>query len=266
MVVKDHLLRDVNISGVPKRVVSLVPSQTELLSYLGLEETIVGVTKFCVHPSHLRKSKTVVGGTKKVRFEKIKLLEPDLILCNKEENTKEMVAELEKIAPVHISDIVSLNDAFRLITDYGIIFQKVSEAENLLSILEKERHGLKDGIKTKGLKVAYLIWRKPWMVAGKNTFINHLLELNGWANVIEDQQSRYPQIEIQDLKFLNPDIIFLSSEPYPFKEKHIGELRENFINARVILVDGEFFSWYGSRLIPAFSYFRELQIKLSISL
>ncbi len=120
---KDQLGREVILEGVPKRIISLVPSQTELLCYLGLEASIVGITKFCVHPENLRKEKKIVGGTKNVHFDRIRDLSPDIILCNKEENTLEMVLELEKIAPVHISNVISLEDTYQLISQYGEIFQ-----------------------------------------------------------------------------------------------------------------------------------------------
>ena len=266
MVIQDHLHRDVTIPGIPGKVISLVPSQTELLTYLKLEDSIAGITKFCVHPPHLKKDKKIVGGTKNVKIDKIKYLEPDLILCNKEENTEEIVLELEKIAPVHVSNILNLKDAFRLISEYGEIFQKNSEAESLVEKLGEEKQDLKQHLKTSGLRVAYVIWQNPWMVAGKNTFINDLLELNGWVNVVEDQVSRYPQMKINELKSLQPDIILLSSEPYPFLEKHVEELQESFKNAKVLWANGEYFSWYGSRLLLAFKYFKEFQMKLSISL
>src|SRR5680860_282787 len=122
--IRDQLQRELNIKDVPKRIISLVPSQTELLVALGLEENIVGITKFCIHPKYLRKSKTVVGGTKKVHFDKIRALNPELILCNKEENTLGMVLELEKIAPVHVSEIIDFENVLILIEMYGKLFDR----------------------------------------------------------------------------------------------------------------------------------------------
>ncbi len=264
MIIFDQLEREIKLDHTPERIVSLVPSQTELLVDLGLEENIVGVTKFCVHPEHLRKIKKVVGGTKKVHYNKISALNPDIILCNKEENTPEMVKELEKICPVHVSDIISLEDAMEVIVQFGEIFGKtdisVSIVKNFNYDLSKFR-----SIQKTPRKVIYLIWRNPWMAAGKDTFINTLLELNNWENVVHENDNRYPEIIIQDLEILNPDLVLLSSEPFPFKEKHIIEIKEHY-KGQVELVDGEYFSWYGSRLIPAIKYFEKLQMKLSNSL
>ncbi|MDT0650697.1 ABC transporter substrate-binding protein [Autumnicola edwardsiae] len=257
----DQLHRKIEIPKHSRRVISLVPSQTELLFDLGLEENIAGITKFCVHPEGLRKRKKVVGGTKTVHIEKIRALEPDLILCNKEENTKEMVSELEKLAPVHVSDIVSLEDAFKLMQQYGQIFGKRSPVKDMISeIQEKKKKVEAKTLKTATKRVAYFIWKDPLMVAGKETFINELLKLNRFENVFT---GRYPETNLEELQNLNLDLILLSSEPFPFKAKH-KEIFEN-IDAEVILVDGEFFSWYGSRLTKAMDYFLRLQDHASIS-
>ncbi|MCF4102056.1 helical backbone metal receptor [Gillisia sp. M10.2A] len=258
----DQIGRSFHLAKTPERIVSLVPSQTELLSYLGLEDKIVGVTKFCVHPEALKKNSTVVGGTKKVDYEKIEALKPDIILCNKEENTEDMVLALEKIAPVHVSEVITFKDALQLIGCYGKIFGKEQEASLLTLQIQKEKEALLKVLPLNKLKVAYLIWRKPWMGAGKNTFINTLLSINNFENVLSEKQGRYPEVNLKDLKKSSADIIFLSSEPYPFKEEHIREIQEE-LQIPVILVDGEYFSWYGSRLLSSISYFKELQTKLS---
>ena len=258
----DQLKRKIELEGTPLRIVSLVPSQTELLVDLGLRDEIVGLTKFCVHPRDLRKEKKVVGGTKNVHFDRIKRLQPDIILCNKEENTEEMVEKLEKIAPVHVSDVETIDDALELILQYGKIFQKEKVAAELASNIEKEKVDfVKDASLLLRKKVAYFIWKKPYMVAGKNTFINHLLELNQLENIFLEEESRYPKIDPADLKEKEVDLILLSSEPYPFKEKHKQEFSKMGEKCDVYLVDGEYFSWYGSRLLAAFTYFRGLQSK-----
>lgn len=264
MIIKDQLQRELRFEKVPQRIVSLVPSQTELLVDLGLEDSIVGVTKFCVHPSHIKRTTTKVGGTKKVNFQKIKDLDPDIILCNKEENTKEMVEELEKIAPVHVSDIIDIGEALELIEQYGILFKKEKNALRLISKIRELLLELEEEI-FPSRKVAYLIWRRPWMAAGSNTFINTLLKINGWKNVFGQGTSRYPEIELGDLEKLGTEVLLLSSEPFPFGDKHISEIQKEF-NGKIELVDGEYFSWYGSRLIPAIQYFRKFQMKLSNSL
>ena len=237
-------------------MVSLVPSQTELLIDLGLEENLLGITKFCVHPEYLRKIKKVVGGTKQVHIEKIEELRPDLILCNKEENTPEMVAALEKVAPVHVSDINKIEDAYAMMLQYGRIFNREELAQTLVKSIQKKISALEEIKKGKPAKrVAYLIWKDPIMVAGKNTFIDTLLQLNNLDNVYSED--RYPVSDQEELEKKKPDFILLSSEPYPFSDKH----RDDFANlgAEVKLVDGEYFSWYGSRLIEAMDYFKELK-------
>ena len=256
MEIQDQLFRTLHFKTSPKRIVSLVPSQTELLADLGLEDYIFGVTKFCVHPIHLRKTKQIVGGTKKVNFQKIKDLEPDIILCNKEENTKEMVLELERIAPVHISNIFTLQDAYELMLQYGDLFECRPLAETLVVAIQKKVKSLKAQLKDIPVKkVAYFIWKKPLMLAGQETFINELLKLNKFENATS--KKRYPVIEKEALIKINLDFIFLSSEPYPFKEKHISDFKAYC--KKVEIVDGEYFSWYGSRLLKAMDYFKTLQ-------
>lgn len=264
MIIHDQLNRELHLDQTPVRIISLVPSQTELLVDLGLEDHIIGVTKFCVHPQHLRMNKTIVGGTKEVNFEKIRDLNPDIILCNKEENTPEMVKELEKICPVYVSDVISIEEAIEAILHFGIIFNSRELSVSLMQSIQKQFSDFKSLYK-EHRRVLYFIWRNPWMAAGKDTFINSLLELNNWENLAKDPNNRYPEIEIEDLTGLNPDLVLLSSEPFPFKEKHITEIRAHY-KGPIVLVDGEFFSWYGSRLIPALKYFRRLQMKLSNSL
>jgi ABC-type Fe3+-hydroxamate transport system substrate-binding protein len=256
MIYTDQLKRDLQLKKTPKRIVSLVPSQTELLVDLGLESSIVGVTKFCVHPKHLRMSKVVVGGTKQINLEKIKALQPDIILCNKEENTKAIIESLEDIAPIHISDIFNLDDCFELIKMYGKIFKVDTKALNLISNIEKERDAFQ--LKNKGnLKVAYFIWKNPWMVAGSDNFIDVMINEAGFQNVFKEEK-RYPEIGLENLELSKADIIFLSSEPFPFKEEHILELKTQFPKKTIKIVDGELFSWYGSRLLKSYSYFETL--------
>lgn len=265
MKLKDQLDRDIEVSKPFTRIVSLVPSLTELIVYLGLEEQLVGITKFCIHPENLRQTKTIVGGTKKVNLQKIEALKPDIILCNKEENTLEMVLDLEKICQVHVSNIVTFQDSLKLIDQYGTLFNKVDLATGLVNRLSEKKKIFEIPQVTSKLRVAYFIWRKPWMVVAGDTFINSMLELNNWINVYKDSESRYPEVQLEDLKNRDLDLILLSSEPFPFKEKHIQEIREHS-NARIEIVNGEYFSWYGSRQLLAFDYFEEFQNYLSTPL
>lgn len=259
MEIQDQLGRKIFLSSRPERIVSLVPSQTELIIDLGLSRELVGITKFCVHPKELRSLKKIVGGTKEVHYDKIADLKPDIILCNKEENTREMVLELDKIAPVHISDISDLEDSYALIEAYGRIFNKTSLAQTIIQSIEKKTESLRETAQQRSLlKVVYLIWNRPLMAAGKNTFIDKMLELNNLENMVKE--ARYPEVSLEFIERTDPDLVLLSSEPFPFQEKH----KEIFshINAKLELVDGEMFSWYGSRLVKAMDYFKEFQERL----
>lgn len=241
-----------------KRTVSLVPSQTELLVDLGLKSQLVGITKFCVHPEYLRKEAVIVGGTKQINFKKIKALKPDIILCNKEENTLEMVLELQKIARVEVSDVNTFEDALQLIKFYGELFDVRQEAKMLTEKIELERTKFqKQTENLSKLKAAYFIWQNPYMVAANNTFINAMMEEAGFDNVFK-LRNRYPEIELESRDLQQAKIILLSSEPFPFKSNHIKQFQELFPNKRVLIVDGEMFSWYGSRLSKCYDYFLQL--------
>lgn len=262
----DQLSREITIPETPRRIVSLVPSQTELLVDLGLRDDILGVTKFCVHPKELRKEKKIVGGTKQVHFDRIKALEPDIILCNKEENTKEMVLELEKIAPVHVSDVQDLQDSLALIRQYGEIFAAEEKASEIADAIANRYEDFRDFVRDQPQRrVAYFIWKKPWMVAGKDTFIDYLLRLNRFQNVFLEDHSRYPEIELSSLEGKKAELLLLSTEPFPFQKKHKEKLQEKFPDIKIAIVDGEFFSWYGSRLLEAFEYFKRIHLSLESS-
>jgi len=257
----DQLNREVNLPAAPKRIVSVVPSQTELLFYLGLDAEVVGITKFCVHPADKFKTLIEVGGTKQLHIDQIKALQPDLIIANKEENDRFQVEELMSICPVWISNIHDLDSALEMIRSVGAITDRLAEANALCTDIVTSFHSLT--LPAVNLRVAYLIWRKPYMAAGVDTFINDMLQKCGLMNVFK--VNRYPEISAADLLAAKPNVIFLSSEPYPFRQKHIDEFKELLPKARVILVDGELFSWYGSRLLYAPAYFKELMNNLEIN-
>ncbi|SHJ69416.1 ABC transporter substrate-binding protein [Flavobacterium haoranii] len=250
---------------VPKRIVSLVPSQTELLFDLGLEDAIVGITKFCVHPFHFKSTKTIVGGTKNVKFDKIKELQPDIIICNKEENTKEIVSALQQICPVWVTDIYTVEDNNKMIHDFGELFNKRTNARKWIDKINFGLQDFQNFIKDKKEnKAAYFIWANPFMVAGNQTFINELLKLNKFTNIYETKEGRYPEIELKKIRLEgDPDLVLLSSEPYPFKDEHAFEIGRFTHHAKTIFVDGEMFSWYGSRLVKAFEYFKAIHHKIA---
>lgn len=255
----DQMGREIVINFPPKRIISVVPSQTELLFDLGLDAEIIGLTKFCIHPIEKFAARTKVGGTKKLNIDLIKDLKPDLIIGNKEENTQSDIEELAGYFPVWMSDIFALDDAMKTIGQIGELVNRQPEASYLNHLISAGFNDLKTlALQNKiDKRVAYLIWRKPYMAAGKNTFIDDVLLTNGMTNVIN--QERYPEVKLEELKTLNCELILLSSEPYPFSEKHIEEIRAAVPNAKIVLVDGEMFSWYGSRLVKAVQYFFEFQ-------
>lgn len=248
--------RVINVPLSPKRIVSLVPSQTELLYHLGLTVEVVGQTLFCIHPPEMHQTKPRVGGTKNFNIEKIKALNPDLIIGNKEENDKERIELLEKDFPVWMSDITTLDEALQMIERVGDLVNKSNEASQLAAEIRNSftnLHSLQPN-----QSALYLIWRNPWMAAGKYTFIDEMLSRCGFINVCDETLSRYPEIKTEQIISLQPQHILLSSEPYPFKEIHMEELKQMLPQAQIRLVDGELFSWYGSRLRHSAHYFNSL--------
>jgi len=250
----DQLGRNISIMGVPKRIISLVPSITELLIDLGLEKSIVGRTKFCVHPKNVLKPIPIVGGTKQVNLDRIAALKPDLIIANKEENTKAQIEELEKSYPVWISDIATFDAALNMIEGLGEILRKEASSRHIIEQSRQLQQQLK---RPQPRKVAYLIWRNPYMTIGGDTYIHDMLRLTGFENVY-GTDTRYPTITLTDLKKRQPEMILLSSEPFPFKQKHIKELANDFPAIPIVLVDGEAFSWYGTRFLKTFEYLKNL--------
>ncbi len=254
MIFIDQLKREVFIKEKPKRIVSLVPSQTELLHFLGLEEEVIGITKFCIHPKEWFYSKKRIGGTKNIKISEIEILAPDLIIGNKEENNQEQIIQLSEKYPVWISNILTIKDVNAMIYSLGEILGVKNKAEELISKIKTE----KENYHKKYLgKCAYLIWKDPYMTVGKDTFIHTMLGEAGFENIFKNE-NRYPIVSISELALLDIDYILLSSEPYPFSEKHIHEI-ESQTQKKIILVDGELFSWYGSRLLESWKYFREIQ-------
>ncbi|NVO85065.1 ABC transporter substrate-binding protein [Hymenobacter sp. P5252] len=248
--------RQVAVPFPPWRIVSLVPSQTELLFDLGLGERIVGLTKFCVHPDGARQSATVVGGTKNFDFEKIAALKPDLVIGNKEENYQEGIEQLTAKYPVWMSDISTLEDALDMIKRVGLLTGRKEAGDALANDIAASFAALAPPA-AELVPAAYFIWRKPYMVAAGSTFIDEMLARAGFRNVF-GHLGRYPEITPEQLLTAAPQQILLSSEPYPFAEKHVAEFRQLCPDARIRIVDGELFSWYGSRLRLTASYLKSL--------
>ena len=253
----DQIGHTITIESPPHRIISLVPSQTELLAYLGLDKEVAGITKFCIHPANWFRTKTRVGGTKNVNFSKIEELKPDLIICNKEENTESDVKTLMQKYPVWTSDIHNLEDAMNMINSIGEIVDKTDEAKELVQQIRLNFEGLSKH-KSEPVRVLYLIWKKPFMAAGKDTFIDYMLSQCSFVNVCDTTLGRYPELSAEQIKSLNPQYILLSSEPYPFNEKHLEEFNAYFPGILPVLVDGEYFSWYGSRLLNTPEYLKSV--------
>lgn len=245
------------------RIISLVPSITELLVDLELEAELVGITKFCTNPIYLKKTKTIIGGTKEIKYDKIKELNPDLIITNKEENTKEIVEKLSTDYALYLTDIKNLEDNRIMISQLGKLFKKNMRARLLNEQIEFARKDFQEFIKGKAsLKAAYFIWAKPWMVAASNTFIDAMLKESNFKNMYGNLE-RYPVVEIKKFRLQGDgEIVLLPDEPFPFKDEHAFELGRFTHHAKTLFVDGSYFSWYGSRPKKAFAYFKEVHKSL----
>ncbi len=250
------LQKTADLGYLPKKIVSLVPSQTELLYYFGLDTETIGITGFCIHPEKWFKTKTRVGGTKTINKNIIDQIQPDLIIANKEENIKEQIDQLALQYPIWLTDVNNIVDALSMITDIGTLTGKSKNAVLLVTQINK----LFTLISTseEPIKTAYLIWRNPYMTIGGDTFINDMLLKGGFINAFADKK-RYPEVSITDLQNANCQLLLLSSEPYPFKQKHMDTLAAELPDCKIVLADGEMFSWYGSRLLLAPAYIKNLK-------
>lgn len=258
-----------NFTSRPKKIISLVPSQTELLFDLGLNAEVIGITRFCIHPGEWFISKIRVGGTKKVNINLVNKLSPDLIIANKEENEKDQVEELAEKYDVWVTDINTLEDGLAMIKDIGEITGKSDLAGGLITrikmnFLELQTFNSENSYSTRSvhLPTAYLIWKDPYMTVGGDTFINDMMKHCGLQNIFESKM-RYPCITVDELNKSSCQLVLLSSEPYPFKQKHVDELQQQLAGKRIILVNGEMFSWYGSRLLTVPFYFKKLMKNIS---
>lgn len=248
----DQLGNSLVLKDFPRRIISLVPSQTELLYHLELDAETVGITKFCIHPDSWFKSKQRIGGTKNVNLDLIRELQPDLVIGNKEENTKEDIVAIQEIASVWMSDIYTLDDSLEMILEVGRITNRTHLAQKLVDDIKLKFSKLR--VFESRPSCLYFMWYNPHLTAGTSTFIHEMIECAGFRNM--QNIARYP-IYVENS--LNPDFVFLSSEPFPFSETHLIEFQEKFPNSKIVLVDGEMFSWYGSRLFEAADYLFNLR-------
>lgn len=256
----DHLNRRVMIPAKPKRIISLCPSITETLFELGLGDRIVGRTRYCIHPSDAVQAVQIVGGTKQVKYEMIEELQPDLIIVEKEENPKEMVEQLASRYPVYVANVESVSEALQMIRDVGAI---TGASESAIHMVQQIQAAFSVINQMQNQKVAYLIWRKPYMVVGSPTYIDSVLSTYGWDNPFQGREERYPAVTLEELREVELDLLFLSSEPFPFTAEHIAEFQAVLPNTQIYLVDGEIFSWYGARMIKAPAYIQHLKQTIS---
>lgn len=240
------------------RIVSLCPSLSELVFDLGRGQDLVGITKFCIHPAEGLAGIEKLGGTKDPKVERIIALEPDIVLLNQEENRLED-AELLRRAGLrcHVSMPRNVQETAEMVRSIASALERAGEGERIAQDIEARSRVVRARAESLvPVRWAYLIWREPWMSVNKDTFVQDLLGQAGGLNVFAELEERYPCIEAHDLVETSPDVIFLSSEPFPFQEKHIEELAglTGLERERFRLVDGEYLSWHGSRTPDGIDY------------
>ncbi len=249
-----------SLDAPPHRIVSLVPSQTELLAHLGLEGRVAGITRFCERPEGWRSEKTIVGGTKQVDVDTVRDLDPDLVLANHEENTADDVEALDAIAPVFVTEVKTVPEALDMIRTVGTLTDTTDQTSTLVGRIISRFDDLPD---FPPLRAAYLIWREPYMTVGGDTFIHDVMQWGGLDNVYSNQ-TRYPEVTPETLAERDLDVVLCSSEPFPFhkKDTFTADLRDALPDIPVEVVDGQPFSWYGPRLLDTPAYLTELRERL----
>ena len=254
--------RAITIASPPARIVSLVPSITELLSDLGLGDAVVGLTRFCVRPDGWREAKTIIGGTKAVQTGAVLDLAPDLVLANREENEKADVEALDaEDVPVFVTDVKTVPDALEMIRSVGALTGTSDRAAPLADRIAQRFDELPV---FEPLRAAYLIWREPYMTVGGDTFIHDVMARGGFENAYGDE-TRYPEVTLDALRDQDLDVVLCSSEPFPFhqKDRFTADLRDALDDTPVEIVDGQAFSWYGSRLLDTPAALRDVRAALS---
>lgn len=241
------------------RIVSLVPSITELVCELGLVDQLVGRTGFCIHPKDALKNVPKVGGTKSVNLKKIRELAPTHVIVNVDENRKETADAVAQIVPnVIVTHPLGPLDNLALYRQIGKAFGKEREAEMLCERFDVALRAVQSK-NFERRKVLYLIWKDPWMTVSRDTYVSRTLQLFGMYTVPEQAEKRYPELKNLDLP--GAGLVLLSSEPYRFREKHRTELQAS-LHKPVHLIDGEMTSWYGPRAIEGLRYLSDFSTSL----
>ncbi len=253
----DNLGRQVIFNFPPQRIVSLVPSITELLFDLGLREKIIGITRFCVLPKNKTGQLTKVGGTKDFSVSKIVDLQPGLVIANKEENTKDLVLNLAERVPVFVTDVYDFESALAMINVLGQITGFRRKAQQIIQEIQKAFANLPK--QRKFQKAIYLIWKNPYMTVSEKTFINAMMNKASFENVFASKKDNYPVVTTTEIQNSDAEVILLADEPYHFQKKHIAEFQNLLPDAKVYIVDGKSFTWYGSRMRQAAEYFSTLR-------
>jgi len=259
MIFKDDLGYQVMIPDQPRRIISLCPSITETLFELGAGKQVAGLTSYCIHPYKKTKKKTKIGGPRNPDIPGILDLDPDLVITSREENRQEDVDILRKKLPVITFDVKSIESSRNMILKLGLITWRLKPAMNYVQKLDKLLH-IKAPLH-EAYSVLYLVWKDPWMAAGHGNYICDLMKSQGFINVLPEHSRRYPVIHPAEI--VQPDFIFLSSEPFPFNSEHLEETSIIFGGTKTVLVDGEMFGWYGTRIIRAIPYIRALRKKIT---
>ena len=241
------------------RIVSLCPSTTETLVDFGLADQLVGITRFCIHPADVVRGIRKVGGTKDPNLDRIRALRPDLVLLNEEENRKADYERLRCDLRVDATLVRRVQDVPEQLRYLGRLTGAEVRARARAQQVEEARTRLAEArVGVEGFRYAYLIWRRPYMAVGGDTYVSDLFAEAGGKNVFENAQDRYPEIDVVALRAARPDVVFLSDEPFPFKARHAAELRDEAPELRIELIGGDDCCWHGVRTLRGLALMQRL--------
>jgi ABC-type Fe3+-hydroxamate transport system substrate-binding protein len=248
----------VELRRLPRRIVSLVPSTTEILCALGLGEALVGVTVYCVEPRDVVRGKTRIGGEKNPDLEKIRALEPDLVIANIEENVRDDIDRLRAWSiPVWVTYPRTVAEGIQLIGELGELTGSSARAAELLRDIEPLHERVRMATARRPpVAVFYPIWRGPYMTINGDTYIHDMLKVCGARNIFADRPERYPTVTLDEVAARRPDVILLPDEPFRFRRAHLADFAKYtdvpaVRDGRIHLVDGKPFSWHGPRIAEA---------------